>query len=482
MTPTTIHHLPEELLIKIFLHLSNPLEDCSYNFDLAGVSRQWAAIVFNTPLLWTNIHSTQSEPGYRTALKRSKESPLDIVYREQPYRPEESARAFVAAICEEAGRWRSIRVEVNGQPSNAVEWFFRTLPKLPATVHLETLCIECNLAGQNRASLEDAFNGQTPRLRHLSITGLPILWNSRLLRNLQTLKLSYLDILGPSASQVAKILQDCPKLVELNLDFPESDTTPVPNDLSIISLPQLLGLDITLSPKTTEYILKRVRVPKCERLVVRDMPWDRASNLLSDELGHMVPILKRALQAATRVWLSIGGIFHFIASTEPRHKTNSRLVELRISEPSVNEISWLLHKVPYDKQDLAIVIHLWSIEELNAVTRILDELSTSSNVTSLILQERENREAVLLYLSQPMTKHQQWPLPTLREISFVESEGLTPEDLVNLVEKRRGGTLEPETVQRLRRNEELKSIRFNFEEVSWKPEDVPVLAGILQNR
>lgn len=207
----SVHTLPEELIVLIFtLYLPEFLDAHSQaRSTLASVSKRWNAIVNETPSLFTRIHCNDSRANNSLALMKSRSHPLDVVFETSHHDPltcaamQESFREAVQHL----SRWRSAILRLNRE-DNLFGYLAAPAPRL------ESISIEFDSTELGNKPF-DLFAGDASRLRSLDLSGLPVLWTSNILTNLQVLSIKHLYSSEPSLIEIIRILNACPPALNL---------------------------------------------------------------------------------------------------------------------------------------------------------------------------------------------------------------------------------------------------------------------------
>lgn len=212
-----INRLPTESLIEIFLSTLRGARKMD-NFSglpniknhyqqlriITEVSFGWAALVYGTPSLWHVVHSENPASLQVKALSRSKWALPDIFYRGSGVADEPSLQRFI----EHVDRWRSLDYRSGGGGTGLGLLTGICAPRLESLSlhHMAPSVMEAGLLVE-----------KMDRLRHLSLSGCSISWNSGLLSGLNTLALSHLGAAAPSLDRLLGMLQSSPALIRLQL-------------------------------------------------------------------------------------------------------------------------------------------------------------------------------------------------------------------------------------------------------------------------
>ncbi|KAG8849815.1 hypothetical protein FRB96_000638 [Tulasnella sp. 330] len=225
-----IHRIPSEIFTEI-LAMSLVLwsEDANEKYQehlytLRCVSAAWRTLIDNSPLLWATVSCRDTLDTVRNALAKSKDSPLEVVYRAR-YVARYRTAEFIVSVVQHVHRWKSLEV--------------------------------LGLNSQEATELLDLTDGcQAPKLQKLSLV------NTGDVRVMQE---------GPSADQVDIILRASPALVELILQavYPRGDDAPPIKQRHPVELLSLRKLTVVrLTHELTTHILENIRIPNCENIII----------------------------------------------------------------------------------------------------------------------------------------------------------------------------------------------------------------------
>lgn len=251
--PTSIHTLPNELLISIFGRSIANSDSVHTRATLALVSRYWKDVIYSTPALWTTLRT--SVWGYRAllGLTNSQEMPLDVdmtVRSVYDHRPKEA----LEKICKQLHRWRSATLRIP---------FDRRLMKSfhPKAPLLEYLSIEPT--DSQRQFLFNPFQKHAPKLRSISLNRVEVPWNNGILSGLEALELKNISD-GPTGVQITSILKLSPRLSSLKLHNVHSLIPRFAATTSHINLPRLQVLEIEeVDTALVAHLLSRIKSSSC---------------------------------------------------------------------------------------------------------------------------------------------------------------------------------------------------------------------------
>lgn len=260
---TTVHSLPNEVLIEIFTAATYASEESRLEVPdiLSHVSSHWRTVALNTSILWTFIVVTfpfaaKQIAQAKTALVLSKNRPMDVHIDvrdpEWTWELDEDQHAVgsfdMVEIMEWLGpshpRWRSLSVFTdNWEPMQtflAYSTMFTSLSSLD-TLSLNRCNAYAGLPGTTPDSITptELFNGNAylPKLRHVVLSGVYIDYSCSGFKDLISLDLRHQSHgVSPSLQDLHQILRASPELSSLSLvalspscsrGFEESSDTPV---------------------------------------------------------------------------------------------------------------------------------------------------------------------------------------------------------------------------------------------------------------
>lgn len=249
-----------------------------------SLSRYWADVAINTPVLWSRISVSQHDglEKARRKLTRSKSCPLDVTINfgarmEYSGRVTEQVIHAMDLIRPALWRTKSFSLSVPNRPQ-AHAALLRCQEDAPM---LETLSIRIYHAMQEDVPAYSnpplpLFNGRTPRLRSCSLTSFNFGWDTRLVTRLRVLKLGgYFNSFSPSPSTLLTILHQCPELEELALRnlYIDSDSCGHSDDIvpapttKPVQLPRLTKLSFYYAGiALARQILSQITFPNLESL------------------------------------------------------------------------------------------------------------------------------------------------------------------------------------------------------------------------
>ncbi|KAG9026185.1 hypothetical protein FRB95_009327 [Tulasnella sp. JGI-2019a] len=255
----------------------------------------------DSPTLWRYIDSNPPHGAYLNSLAKSKHVPLVVQYTDSHRRyrnnVSDDLRLFMEAAFGQVHPWQSVVINLNSELSGAL---FNRLVQSPAPLleELEITGTMSDLVGFGH--MDRLLDGAAPRLRHLTLADILISWDSGILSPLLTLDVTEEHTpIGPAAFQLARIMRDCPLIVELNIEcsimaIEEVDVVPI--GVQSIELPSLKVLSLHITPVALGSILQVIRIPNCTQFhIFSEIP---ASNNFLGATGHLVPVLSAILLSA----------------------------------------------------------------------------------------------------------------------------------------------------------------------------------------
>ncbi|KAG8941144.1 hypothetical protein FRC00_012544, partial [Tulasnella sp. 408] len=275
-----LHQLPTEIFLEI-LRLCLPPENKAQareRRNLALVCYFWHAVVQSSPTLWSTICSADTIVDVSRALIKSKETQLNIM----------------GFWTESHAQWTPNYLQ---DLSNAQGAFvneivihkFLAEADAPQLEYLSLAMPRRRWAGTAGTEALNLFNGRsTPRLRYLSLDGVPIKWNTLSSPNLATLVIRNIRNLGPSLSQLLSALSFCPSLTSLSITWVPSleDSAPVAGP---VALPRLQNLVIeSLGVPAVHNILENIQtLTRCQGHLQLRVRGDPKVSLFRSDLSHL---------------------------------------------------------------------------------------------------------------------------------------------------------------------------------------------------
>ncbi|KAJ6456554.1 hypothetical protein C8R47DRAFT_996260, partial [Mycena vitilis] len=323
-----INSLPVELLAYVFVlgtHESeaSKAEDECQPFDsesvkaplvYASVSRHWRDVALSTPALYTSLCITPElfrevggkevldTTGVSAYLALSRNYLVDILIdaRDQDwdFDAEDSAwfsaehmKTAMGVLLPHIGRWRSLSILTDVYaPMHAALHPLEKYLNACGAPHLESLrLMRCDAyaAHGDVVSPEDAFLSSVtdsaillPRIRHLTLRGVPAAWGplaAVLPSCLHTLDLSYYPVAAqPSVPELACLLTAAPQLSRLVMNssgpaLPDPSSMDMPTESAPVSLPLLSSLTLGYTTASSALALLGIlAAPRLHTLALED--------------------------------------------------------------------------------------------------------------------------------------------------------------------------------------------------------------------
>ncbi|KAG8993413.1 hypothetical protein FRB94_010816 [Tulasnella sp. JGI-2019a] len=296
-----IYQIPEEVLLKVISFvLERAVAKCYYFRDLhrlASVSFGWAALIKNSPSLWAVARSVYPAPAQSLALKKSKDSALEVVCKAAEVirrNPD-----FIDRVAVHLQRWGSAVLFVHTIDLIA--------PLCASSAPLlNDLTIRVNSDTSDRPGVVmDLFGGKAERLRHLALERCWIPWDSGILSGLETLDLMNMKCQGPSLPHFISVLKSSPNLTTFRIQqfhiWADEDDEINPIELGSLKSCTIVGVNNL----TTRSLLACIRAPACSSLVV---DYFVRGNELHVALAGWFPSIRSMLKLSTQVYVEITGL------------------------------------------------------------------------------------------------------------------------------------------------------------------------------
>lgn len=417
-----INQLPTEIIIDI-LRCCLPPENQAQSrtrTTLALVCHLWHIVVESSPPLWSVICSEDAIGDVSRALSKSGKAQLDLygywLDRERGSTPGASVaqNTFLNVITTHSQRWRSLKLQLSISTP-----YFMAEAAAPQLEYLSLAMLNRRWTGTKAVNL---FNGRpTPRLRHLSLEGVPIQWNTLSSPNLSTLNVRNIVKLGPSLSELFTALSRCSSLTGLSiisisgLEDTEFEGDPV-------ELPRLRTLTIEWLPvPTVHQIMETLKIPiDCQarfRLRVRDNP---ITSLFPPDTFHL---FQRSVIDASQIIVSFSVIQN--VSNTVRLKSNglwSLDLTLDGAQAAGDFLAWFSSPEVASTGAVDIPVRLELIGDEPRVDLFCRPLSSFNSIRRITLRHAfrpSSPSAVLRYLTIAAEHDQHglsFPFPGLEEL------------------------------------------------------------------
>lgn len=408
-----INELPEEILIIVFLKSIDAVRPGRDLARLHLVCHFWESIVESTPSLWAYISAEDGIQHIQNAVTKTGEVPLDLVYRSSGDDTTISVEAFLAAVKEKSGCWRSVELVFRHGPSA-----YPVLQSMPCPA-LEKLCLWCIFQTAPLPEPFGLFGGMTApsKLKKLTLCKVPVLLEPLKLADLESLALMKI---GPqSMEEVVRILRASPNLVTLVLEdlvgLRPSNASNTP-----LVLQHLDTLKLRLPVPITRFLLSTLQAVNLNRLtLIANFSSIPPSMLFTPGITHWIPVLQRMVAKADKAEIEFDW---------------SNLCSLKFGT-----LSYLFQAEVFDTPGCTREILDWHIANLGEVVTALPAclsyrdvcpsygdlrvFSQLPNVTELGIAHTPSAEQVPSKLFKALgsarrTKPPQWLLPHLEVIHY----------------------------------------------------------------
>ncbi|KAG9002193.1 hypothetical protein FRB90_011425 [Tulasnella sp. 427] len=270
-----LHRLPLELLVDILRQMIPPASDYyqsgptghTYHRRLAtlrAICRQWRTIIDDTPAFWPVLDVSDPPRIVSRAVGFSAAYSLEVNLARPSWDLTPRARdsswreRFLQDAVQHAARWRSAQLTL----PNAESLLSISQASAPRLIALDLRLYQLEKLDQEDP--ENIFRCRNGQLRRLGLSSIAIPWNSSLLCNLESLLISDLDDFAPTLTQILTMLRACPKMVDLELDIPESEADDLPKDEPLLLLLFLKSASLSLSDECASPLLKLLLAPSID--------------------------------------------------------------------------------------------------------------------------------------------------------------------------------------------------------------------------
>lgn len=427
---SAIERIPPELLLDIILYFSPKLGTRTRELaTLSGVCRAWASLINTSPSLWTSISSSEPRKVYQRSLEQSKGRPIHFFF-DNSDAEDNDLTPFMAAACNQARRWKSVSFLISEAPAIGTMVALRRLRRLTVPL-LEEVEIDAMNDFTDAISI---FNGGTPSLKLLSLTGFQIPWDTGLVSNLQTLRLFYWYDEGPSPWHTVEMLASCPGLVQLTLRYWSANHLSTPDEDTPILLPALESITLDLDTPTLVHVLRRVRIPNCTHYDVSPGWLQEDDTLLFEpEMEHLGPMFKKLTQSCVTQEIRINfsnTYFEYLGADEERTILHTIFTcpewESLNGEEAADRF---LQYIPLDLgSPLKLRMEKQVPEEINvgAFDAVVLLFSERVEVLQFNAQEIHVPDSFIEYLAVPYPAEGgvvRWPFPNLRSLIIRTNKG-----------------------------------------------------------
>lgn len=414
-----INQLPAEILITVF---QKSLDSVRPGKDLARlglVCRFWRSIVESTPTLWAHISAADGIQHAQTALMKTGEVPLELVYRSNEDDTTMTMVDFLAVVKAKSRYWRSVEILSRDSPAAYPGLQSSSCPAL------EKLTLWCILQTAPLPEPINLFNGKAApfRLRELTLCRVSVKLESLELVDLETLTLINL---GPqSMEEIIRILRTSPRLLTLVLKDVVGLRPPKAGDTPAIPLQHLETLELRLPVPITRFLLSTLHGNKLDRFTLTaNFSSIPPSMLFTPSITHWIPALQRIVHKADKI--EIGFDWSNICSLKFGRLYYIFNVEVFDTTKCVKEIlDWHLANVG---EAVAALPACLSYHDVCPSFGDLRLFSQFPNVTELRIAHTPLAEQVPSKLFKALgsagrTKPAQWMLPNLTAIHYDLTNG-----------------------------------------------------------
>ncbi|KAG8890204.1 hypothetical protein FRB98_000532 [Tulasnella sp. 332] len=446
----TIHHLPIELLVRVFRDATGidsfpaPTPTAYYDrlHTLSQVCRVWYDVA-QSPELWCIVCA--GDPHWATALARSQAGPLTVdADLTPPVNP-----SFVMSLIENAYRWRSATF-VGGED---VDLSMMLKGRAPI---LEELSISLDRAVGYQPKV-DLFCGYTPKLQRLNLRNVALCdWRSASLTGLRALSLEDIAEPGPSLIQVLEALRRCPQMEDLKLScieyVQEARCGPAGG---AVQLDRLRAISIKQeTPEVVIRLLTSIRCPSALDLKINI--WRMTASLADAVVFFATPSFLEALRASNRIEVRYSPVNHIKISIEGPGLTGTAY-DLRLKVGRGASFDWLPRFLRQSQfkagTSLPITMVFFS---RTPETELLHALHEIPRIDRLVLIVLRDANACVRRLSKGLTLPGdvcEYLFPELTSIEFKTTVCSEIELVLEMVRSR-------SSVERLRSAKPLQSLRL----------------------
>ncbi|KIO23454.1 hypothetical protein M407DRAFT_27061 [Tulasnella calospora MUT 4182] len=438
-----LHQFPIEIFVQIMAGALGPLRDHNWSRSthlarlvrLCQVCKHWKDVIDGTPSLWATIDFLDPVATTSTAISRSAGHPLNIMA--VPYgtikfasRLPAGLEEFINTAMTLSTRWCSIQIAV-ASLEKALAIMNAPAPLLQ-TLELKSVT-QMRLGFPNGRTV---FQGTNPKLRRLGLHCVAIPWDSYLLRGLQRLSISGLNVFAPSCEEILEILGACPGLVELDLSLKSTATVEGSKRGIPFTLAELRSLSISLSPSWTLTFLETIRFRSIESVSLNlDLTWV-SDHLFSKLIQHSQALFSVVFEAQYKLLITVLSDDKLRWACKPRETSRgSRKFTIAAWNKSASKtveclVETLLNRFPAE----FIEIYFDCSLDLSPGP-ILKELDGVDCINH-VMASKCDLDPILTYMSGPTTNGQ-WGFPMLERLSVYDCD-YDPQLLLSMVEARYG--------------------------------------------
>ncbi|KAG8930429.1 hypothetical protein FRC01_002797 [Tulasnella sp. 417] len=257
-----VDQLSIELLLSIFEYALGPCDHdygWRYYHRLCALSRvcaRWYSIMKHSPQLWTTVPGFIKEGGLRKILERSSGKHIDIKCNHEAVH----FTTYFDILDSASERWRTLSLKTSR--TVALEHQTHDFLQLSAP-NLERLSFQISHWNPVDMRNVEFFRGNCPNLKEVHISGITREWSQAAFKELEVLKLSYVDF--DSVGAILDIIRPLSQLRKLEIYNCKID-----EELSAssrpVSLPNLQLLRVEFHPEgevkiPIEQVLNRILAP-----------------------------------------------------------------------------------------------------------------------------------------------------------------------------------------------------------------------------
>ncbi|PPQ65357.1 hypothetical protein CVT26_000072 [Gymnopilus dilepis] len=311
-----INDLPLEILVSIFRLIADPITHSNLDIQrrnaITSVCRHWRSVALDDGTLW-GILRFSKPVAYEQCFeyfKRAKSSPLTVHVSDTPEEAltVETARSLTERLFTKLPCIRVFRAIVQ-QPDTAL-YFMRSLScigeqGIPTIMErLEIIQKTVRPAAQANLNHQPVvlFGGAyLPSLRHLGVGGLPVNFETCVLKDLDTLELSWMFV-GDSPAVFQSVLRKSPNLSKLSLDNAGPRSPPSCRGPAPVSLPRLETLAIVnYGLEYTLFILSQFTAPNVVELNLCQIHTREPSRIFDQLVGKFPAVKSLTLNCFAQV-------------------------------------------------------------------------------------------------------------------------------------------------------------------------------------
>ncbi|KAI0700235.1 hypothetical protein C8T65DRAFT_658023 [Cerioporus squamosus] len=225
----TIHHLPDEILVNIFVLLIEawawrkrpgykstiqpPRKHGGYWTPLMLVCRRWRDVARTSARMWQAI-DVDSKPGWlHLALERSRGASLELYFHSPPV-----ALSSISLLTQQACRLRKLLLPPV-EPQDLPTFHILFSADMPVLEELRLWVEDNTVTPQAAPASIEICASRFPSLRHIRLSHIAFQWEASAISNLSVLHLYKCHSLDPALrfETFLDVLSSCAELEELRL-------------------------------------------------------------------------------------------------------------------------------------------------------------------------------------------------------------------------------------------------------------------------